>query len=160
MNNKIITIAAIIFFVKISGQIMPYQMGPLPIGTKIDNPQKLDLFDNSESILYRVVVNENSNLIMISTDGLSDVILIPKNSFGGGEIYRKLEDGNYVRIIECRKVNNGADIYKVDENNISTKIFGVDGADPVNALMIGYRLYWSNIHDQVFNQKEAIELKE
>jgi hypothetical protein len=160
MQKTILLIVILINSIGFSAQEMPYKMAPLPVGTKFEFAGKIEMFENSETIIYNVNVNEKSHLISISTEGLPNVILIPKNAYGGGELYRKLENEDYVRIIECRKNGDTIDIYKINADNTSTKIFGVHAGDDVaGALMVGYRLYWSNLHDKLFNKEDKINFK-
>lgn len=161
MYSKLLTLIALLSSIRFSGQEMPYQMGPLPEGTKFEYSGKVDLFEKSETILYNAIINESSSVISISTEGLPNVILIPKNSYGGGELYRKLKDGNYVRIIECRKNGDKLGLYKIDTDNISTKVMDIDTTDDIaGALIIGYRLYWSNLNSEIFGRDEPHSFKE
>ena len=160
MKRTILVVLFIFCDIFLNAQEMPYKMGPLPVSTQFIYAGKIEVFENSETVIYNVNVNKNSALMSIATEGLPTVLLVPKNPYGGGELYRKLEDGDYVRIIECRKNGGTIDIYKIDEDNTSSKIFSVKADEDVaGALMVGYRLYWSNLHEQLFSNEAKVKFK-
>lgn len=127
---------------------MPSKLDKLPKGTKFTFLRKISMFEGAETVLYSVFMSQTKNFFKITTDELPDVMVIPANSYGGGELYRKLDDGTYLRIIELRMNGNQYGIYYVDSENISSKFFDTEVTESglLNAVFLAYRLYWSNLN--------------
>lgn len=121
-------------------------MDSLPTTVSYKFISNVKLFENSETDLYEFSVGDDTYFIKITTDNLPDVVMVLTNAYNGGELYRELDDNSYQRVVECRKNGNDYGIYLVDEFNNSEKLLSVteEDATVIDALLIGYRFYWSN----------------
>lgn len=148
MTLKLIFTPLILLYLNISlsAQEMPLKLGKLPDNIEYEfKGSTTKVFENKKTDFYSFTIGEkNGGFIKITTSGLADVIMILSKSNEGGDLYRKLDDGTYKRIVECRKNGHEFDIYLVDENNISTKFTTAKKEASMDALMTGYSLYWSN----------------
>lgn len=126
-------------------QEMPLKLGKLPedikyelmgTTTKVFKTKKTDFYSFS-------IGDKNGAFIKISTKGFDDVILILSKSHEGGDLYRKLSDESYIRIVECLKKDDEFELFLVDEKNTSTKVSTTKSGTSLDALMTGYGLYWS-----------------
>ena len=148
MNLKLLFTALLLFCLNMSlfAQEMPLKLGKLPDDIKYKLEGSTDkVFETKKTDLYSFSIGEkNGGFIKVSTSGYADVILILSKSHEGGDLYRKLDDESYIRIVECRKKGDEFDIYLVDEKNIPTKLKSIKIGTSMDALMAGYGLYWSN----------------
>ena len=131
---------------QISAGKSPQFYDPLPIDLKLEYSKTLYLInENTETDTYWFEINEFP-FMMIKTSGIPDCTLIAQNSFGGGDIYKKLKDNRYQRIIEVRDHKDFFAIYSVDDNNETKKILEVSKNDNsiIISLLQGYGLYWNS----------------
>lgn len=126
-------------------QQMPLKLGKLPANIKYEPMGSTNkVFETKETNFYSFSIGEkNGAFIKVSTSGYDDVIMILSKSHGGGDLYRKLNDDSYVRIVECLKKENEFEIYMIDEKNNPTKVTTTKSENSLDALMTGYGLYWS-----------------
>lgn len=147
MNFKKTSIlVAILFFqTVIFSQEMPFNLGELPSNVTFKLAGTKQIFEKEKTDLYSFKVDQNSYFIKIVTSGFPDVVMVLTNSYGGGELYKKLEDNTYRRIVESRKEDNHFfGLYSIDENNKAKKLVSVENDNNVEALMFGYRLCWTS----------------
>lgn len=120
---------------------------PLPNNIKLEFSASQKLFGDKNSIetdLYWFEIN-SFPFMMIKTDNIPDCILIADNSFGGGDLYKKLDDDRYQRIVEVRDHKDFFAIYFVDNNNESKKLMEVSKTEAKSSiipLLYGYSFYW------------------
>jgi len=126
-------------------QQMPLKLGKLPdnvIYEFMDSTNKV--FETKRTDFYSFSIGEkNGAFIKVSTNGFDDVIMILSKSHEGGDLYRKLNDESYLRIVECLEKDNLFEIYMIDEKNNPTKVTTIKSKNSLDALMTGYGLYWS-----------------
>lgn len=109
----------------------------------------LETYKNTTTELYLGEIDgKETSIIKVTTDKIPDCIFFMKNHYGGGDIYKKLKDGEYIRIVECRKNGDSFGIYLVNNQNESNKFFSVSSINAMQALLNGYVIYWSNINPQ------------
>ena len=123
---------------------MPLYLEKLPYNIKYNYLSKGNVFDDATTEIYEFYYNDSNYFLKLSTDGLPDVVIMINNSYGGFELYKKLSDASWVRIIEAR--SNGAEfgIYIINDQNLSTNImnFPKDGDKKLEAMLIAYKAYW------------------
>lgn len=126
-------------------QEMPLKLGKLPDTIQYElMGSTTKVFDTKKTEFYSFSIGEkNGGFIKISTSGYDDVIMILSKSHEGGDLYRKLDDESYIRIVECLKKDSEFEIYLIDEKNIPIKVSTTKSDASVDALMAGYGLYWS-----------------
>ncbi|WP_298393561.1 hypothetical protein [Flavobacterium sp.] len=126
-------------------QEMPLKLGKLPDNIKYELKGSTNkVFETKKTEFYSFSIGKkNGGFIKISTNGIDDVIMILSKSQEGGDLYRKLKDESYVRIIHCLKKDNEFEIFLIDEKNIPIKLTTTKSETSLDALMVGYGLYWS-----------------
>ena len=131
--------------ISIFAQEMPLKLGKLPDNLKYELMGSTNkVFETKKTDFYSFSIGEkNGAFIKVSTSGYDDVIMILSKSHEGGDLYRKLNDESYVRIVECLKKENEFEIYMIDEKNNTTKVTTTKSENSLDALMTGYGLYWS-----------------
>jgi hypothetical protein len=131
--------------ISLFAQEMPLKLGKLPDNIKYEfMGSTTKVFETKKTDFYSFSIGEkNGGFIKISTSGFDDVIMILSKSHEGGDLYRKLNDESYIRIVECLKKDNEFEIFLVDEKNIPTKVTTTKSETSLDALMTGYGLYWS-----------------
>ncbi len=131
--------------ISIFAQEMPLKLGKLPDNLKYELMGSTNkVFETKKTDFYSFSIGEkNGAFIKVSTSGYDDVIMILSKSHEGGDLYRKLNDGSYVRIVECLKKENEFEIYMIDEKNNPIKVTTTKSENSLDALMTGYGLYWS-----------------
>jgi len=108
-----------------------------------------ETFNNSITELYLGdIKGKETSLIKVTTDEIPDCFFLMKNSYGGGEIYKKQKNGEYIRIVECRKNGDSYGIYLINSQNESNKLFSISTDTAIKALINGYVLYWSKLNPQ------------
>ena len=124
-------------------QEMPLYLEKLPYNIKYNFLSKGNVFDDATEI-YEFYYNDSNYFLKLSTDGLPDVVIMINNSYGGFELYKKLSDASWVRIIEARSNGEEFGIYIVNDQNLSTNImnFPKDGDKKLEAMLIAYKAYW------------------
>lgn len=133
---------------QISAEKMPLYFEPIP--TNVDFKFiKSDyiLGEEIESELYSFTISDFP-FILIKTDGIDDCLIINHNNYGGGEIYKKLDDDRYQRIVEIRKQAEKYSLYYVDDENNSKKILSVNfepSQSNMYSILAAYALYWKGI---------------
>ena len=147
MNLKLLFTPLMLLCLNLSlfAQIMPLKLGKLPDNIKYEfMGSTTKVFETKKTDFYNFSIGEkNGGFIKILTSGFDDVIMILSKSHEGGDLYRKLNDESYIRIVECLKKDNEFEIYLVDEKNIPTKVTTTKSEASLEALMNGYGLYWS-----------------
>lgn len=125
-------------------QEMPLYLEKLPNNIKYTFLNKTNVFEDATTEIHEFYYNSSNYFLKLSTDGLPDVVIMINNSYEGFELYKKLPDASWIRIIEARSNGKEFGIYTINDKNLSTNIMNLpkDGDNKVEAMLIAYKAYW------------------
>lgn len=150
MKIKTITFIFLLYSSILFSQQNPLYLDNLPRETtfKFIGETDLHVSKDYKSEFYLAKISEGSTIFYIITQGLADCAIIA-NQFEGYDIYEKLKEEGFQRIVHIRKVGDKFKVHYVNGENENEKLVftssTVDDEEGANVMKIAYTFYWNNL---------------